>query len=159
MESTDYTGQGEPCTRCGVRLAGHRLSQDSPCCYYCDIRPTSGNLTRSSTCMHFDTIARMLYRKVNASVEIRDVCRDCGGAWGGLKLVDNPDWRTLPVWKDNLGEAIPCARCGTRETEQHHWAPRAMFDDADQWPMSPLCVACHTRWHRTIDTGRGQVAS
>ena len=47
----------------------------------------------------------------------------------------------------------PCAHCGSAAgTELHHWAPRALFEDADEWPLSFLCRKCHMRWHRVMQT-------
>ena len=44
-----------------------------------------------------------------------------------------------------------CAVCGADGAEMHHWAPRVFFgEDADKWPMSALCVPCHTRWHQIM---------
>lgn len=44
-----------------------------------------------------------------------------------------------------------CARCGARDTELHHWAPRAMFaEDADKWPCDYLCIKCHAIWHQRV---------
>lgn len=48
----------------------------------------------------------------------------------------------------------PCARCGSSLTEYHHWAPQAIFADADSWPGSYLCRPCHTLWHQSMrDSG------
>jgi hypothetical protein len=47
-----------------------------------------------------------------------------------------------------------CQKCGQPGAERHHWAPQALFDDADQWPMDYLCRACHTRWHQVTRTNR-----
>lgn len=56
----------------------------------------------------------------------------------------------LPLEQDNHDPA-PCERCGsTTGTELHHWAPRHLFDDADAWPMSYLCPACHREWHQIV---------
>src|SRR4030095_7909065 len=41
-----------------------------------------------------------------------------------------------------------CARCGSSEVEEHHWAPVGVFDDFDQWPTAWLCRRCHQRWAR-----------
>lgn len=43
-----------------------------------------------------------------------------------------------------------CARCGNRDCELHHWAPRAIFgkDECEQWPKDYLCKACHDEWHK-----------
>ena len=41
-----------------------------------------------------------------------------------------------------------CERCGHHgPVELHHWAPRSIFEDADEWPVSDLCGVCHRRWH------------
>lgn len=38
--------------------------------------------------------------------------------------------------------------CNRTDVEWHHWAPRSIFKkEADNWPVTPLCVACHKRWH------------
>jgi hypothetical protein len=50
----------------------------------------------------------------------------------------------------------PCARCGsTAGAQLHHWAPRAIFDDADLWPMSYLCPPCHRIWHTAMRAAGG----
>jgi len=44
-----------------------------------------------------------------------------------------------------------CERCKKEaRLEQHHWAPWKFFDDADSWPKSMLCRACHTEWHQVM---------
>ena len=45
-----------------------------------------------------------------------------------------------------------CARCGARGSEEHHWAPQAIFgkEEADKWPKDFLCKACHEEWHRRV---------
>jgi hypothetical protein len=56
----------------------------------------------------------------------------------------------MPVWYAEVAQA-PCERCGsTRGCELHHWAPRHLFDDADDWPMSYLCPRCHREWHKIV---------
>lgn len=48
-----------------------------------------------------------------------------------------------------------CVRCGKREAELHHWAPKEIFgDDAESWPKDHLCVECHMLWHSTINAAR-----
>lgn len=56
----------------------------------------------------------------------------------------------IPIWKDNRGDNPPCARCGIYGTELHHWAPRHLFDDCDDWPTAYLCPSCHQLWHNKI---------
>lgn len=49
-----------------------------------------------------------------------------------------------------------CTVCGSKEKVQfHHWAPRFLFKDADDWPQSPLCIKCHRRWHDTVSMAFG----
>lgn len=45
-----------------------------------------------------------------------------------------------------------CVRCGRRDCELHHWAPRAIFGDAEceQWPKDYLCKECHDLWHMLV---------
>jgi hypothetical protein len=38
--------------------------------------------------------------------------------------------------------------------EIHHWAPRALFKDADMWPVAYLCRECHSRWHQAMKVGK-----
>lgn len=47
-----------------------------------------------------------------------------------------------------------CARCGAPAECVHHWAPRELFEDAEEWPTSELCKDCHRRWHVTINAER-----
>lgn len=45
-----------------------------------------------------------------------------------------------------------CQRCGNREAELHHWAPKAIFgkSEAERWPCDYLCKDCHDQWHRLV---------
>ncbi len=60
----------------------------------------------------------------------------------------------MPIAWDRLGEGWrPCERCGEKAAlQEHHWAPKHLFgeDEADRWPKSYLCEACHDRWHRVV---------
>ena len=50
----------------------------------------------------------------------------------------------------------PCERCGSELGSQlHHWAPYAIFDDADSWPRSWLCPECHSAWHTAMRAASG----
>lgn len=42
-----------------------------------------------------------------------------------------------------------CVICGSDESiEQHHWAPSAIFPEADWWVQTvPLCPDHHHEWH------------
>jgi len=45
-----------------------------------------------------------------------------------------------------------CARCGDRDCELHHWAPKEIFGpkEAEDWPKDYLCPGCHTQYHATL---------
>jgi hypothetical protein len=84
-------------------------------------------------------------------------CNRCVDARGGnishVKLKHlGIDVKSLPVMRRN--EGFPCERCGVLQSEEHHWAPWELFDDADEWPKSQLCTKCHMKWHQVINRHR-----
>lgn len=100
--------------------------------------------------------SRQLYRVLNAASHVGVVvaCARCGQ---GRSLLPHDDVRRagididgLPLLGDYRGSL--CIRCGALGAEMHHWAPQALFDDADDWPIDPLCPSCHARWHRITRT-------
>jgi hypothetical protein len=55
------------------------------------------------------------------------------------------------IVEDDYSENNPeCARCGARGTQLHHWAPKELFGDAEQWPQSYLCRIHHQEWHDKV---------
>ena len=86
-------------------------------------------------------------------------CTQCqkphqAGQWIEKEWVINsmPEGATLediPLAKFACGDR--CAKCGSRGTEKHHWAPQALFKNADEWPTDYLCKACHDKWHEIIN--------
>lgn len=66
-------------------------------------------------------------------------------------------WNMEPTWLARLALGSMCQRCGATEDEQtlhgHHTSPRALFPDADAWPVVVLCQPCHSRWHSTVTPG------
>jgi hypothetical protein len=106
-------------------------------CRYC--RSIAGG-RRSRSCRHYpDRIYQTLVVKRSGIREVREVCRDCEGWWSGVKLKDVPNADQLPIWRDHRGDNPSCARCGNPDAEEHHWAPRELFDDAEGWPTDWLC--------------------
>ena len=100
--------------------------------------------------------AKQLYRVINAGGHLGVVVA-CARCSQGRSLVPLDDIRRtgldpddLPLLDDRRGSL--CIRCGTLGAELHHWAPQALFDDAESWPVDPLCPACHSRWHRVTRT-------
>ena len=66
-----------------------------------------------------------------------------------------PEYDSIPY---GLGSAY-CSACGKAgPVEEHHWAPRSLFADAEMWPKSLLCHECHTRWHRVTRVACGDKA-
>jgi len=96
---------------------------------------------------------KVAYRYQNGVIHVRHECSRCAT----LSLYCLPGGGTsstkdLPLARDRFGEGRPCARCGRKGTELHHWAPRKHFGvEADLWPVDWLCRDCHRRWH--VETG------
>lgn len=53
-------------------------------------------------------------------------------------------------WMKEKQRQIKCEVCDINEGELHHWAPQYLFPDADSWPKSYLCRACHRKWHDLV---------
>jgi hypothetical protein len=92
----------------------------------------------------------------NRDRQFRPRCGRCGyvAAFNlAHRLLTDSERRGAPIIRVNKPTpAAKCARCGKwGAVEDHHWAPRALFPDADLWPTAKLCRACHVRWHQIID--------
>ena len=98
-------------------------------------------------------------------------CRNQGGTWQYFFMCDcgyrdkyylpHRTIRRAGIDPIEVPPARPrhrCEVCGADGAELHHWAPTAIFgSEADRWPTSYLCPACHRRWHRLVTpmlTGR-----
>lgn len=102
------------------------------------------------------TIVGVLQR--NGRVALRAECDRCGHRAHGVKNSDVEDISKVPIFRDNLRDNPnpPCVHCGSADgTESHHWAPRAIFPDADAWPTDYLCPPCHSLWHTTMRRAGG----
>jgi hypothetical protein len=92
-------------------------------------------------------------------------CCWCGQNCPGPFGYPNPDpkrrqerWLFDFCFKDIRHDQTPepCERCGSSEgTQLHHWAPTAIFADADDWPTGWLCPRCHAAWHQAMRAARG----
>lgn len=70
-----------------------------------------------------------------------------------------------PIVRDNRSDCCEgdgCERCARRSCERcgsykrlqyHHFAPQALFADADFWPGAVLCQRCHSLWHAVMTPG------
>lgn len=62
----------------------------------------------------------------------------------------------LPIIStDNFDKSYPCVVCGKLGTEWHHFAPRHLFDNADDWPAASLCLEHHHEWHNKLTPKMG----
>lgn len=94
----------------------------------------------------------------NGKSQYRTVCDGCGARSKVIRkaqLEELCERHSLIIFQgqDRRSENPDCERCGASGTEYHHYAPRSIFADADDWPTGYLCVACHTEWHRATRTG------
>lgn len=101
----------------------------------------------------------------NDAVQICYWCDTCGrpvtqerygtrGAFvsaDALKTKLGIDPESIPTIRRDARYAL-CSRCWSTSTcEMHHTAMQAAFEDADQWPVIPLCGDCHRRFTGTYE--------
>jgi hypothetical protein len=93
----------------------------------------------------------------NGAYQIRPWCRECDRwATGSVPVLTlnakgfiASDVQVVADYRGTLGR---CSHrgCEREAVEDHHFAPRAIFADADDWPRALLCVEHHQEWHRRI---------
>lgn len=66
------------------------------------------------------------------------------------KIIPDDVLEFLPIGIDFRDNNPVCEVCGQPGTQLHHWAPKHLFPDAEQWPQSYLCNYHHNLWHNTI---------
>lgn len=93
----------------------------------------------------------------NGAYQVRPWCEPCGRwATGSVPLDVLRSRGFLPqdlqIVADYRGIVGRCAHrgCDREAVEDHHFAPRSVFPDADDWPMALLCREHHTEWHRRM---------
>jgi hypothetical protein len=63
----------------------------------------------------------------------------------------------LPLAMDT-GDLECCViGCQERGVEWHHFAPYYLFEDANDWPIQPLCRRHHLEWHRKITEAKVEI--
>jgi hypothetical protein len=124
---------------CG--LCGRDKLGPGPICWHC-----------KQSCEHI-TRQPVVVQKRNGTREVKLRCDRCWDMQIGQRARDY-DLPALPVHVDHRDTSHLCARCGHHETEEHHFAPVALFgwDEAQKWPTAWLCPRCHRYWHRVIDS-------
>jgi hypothetical protein len=94
----------------------------------------------------------------DARRQIKLSCCVCRRTLGDLpkKLLSDDEQRALRVARvREPDEPEQCERCGEwTRCEIHHWAPRELFEDSEEWPKALLCSECHRRWHQVMNRGR-----
>lgn len=91
-------------------------------------------------------------------IQVKRRCTNCGTATGALPM------QAVWEWIGDLGKPVvrhsdfmepypPCSYkdCVEPGADMHHFAPRNTFgEDADNWPVMPLCQPHHQEWHRRM---------
>lgn len=83
-------------------------------------------------------------------------CRDCGrNPHREPFLAKEDSWENLPILINDLSDSEPCVveGCQNKGTQLHHFAPRHLFETADDWPTGYLCTPHHFEWHKKTKTG------
>lgn len=93
----------------------------------------------------------------NGSYQVRPWCPECGlWATGSVPLTTlnargfvATDLQIVADYRGQLGR---CSHrgCDREAVEDHHFAPQAIFTDADDWPRALLCTDHHNEWHRRM---------
>lgn len=85
------------------------------------------------------------------------VCYNCKKTSSSLPKAWFEIWQAqgVPIVDEHIPSRInspPCAYvdCTQRDVEEHHFAPRAVFADANSWPTAWLCRYHHDFWHRSM---------
>jgi hypothetical protein len=127
-------------TTCPKCLGGYSRNSQFSECTHC--------------CPHSSTIKGYL-RQANGVCKGQLLCLMCGRRRDLFR--GETDFIYDLCLRDNLQHnPHPCERCGsTTGTELQHWAPQAIFSDADQWPKAWLCPTCHRTWHDAMKAAHG----
>jgi DNA-directed RNA polymerase subunit M/transcription elongation factor TFIIS len=95
----------------------------------------------------------------NDIIQYRPCCIECGYLGNNpisYKYLSQKEKQEARIYRVNPKTIEPaCERCGSEDdVEVHHWAPQTLFGDADHWPTSVLCKACHVKWHSVMRGAR-----
>src|SRR5574343_282456 len=89
---------------------------------------------------------------------IGERCPKCGqNTIKGKPFLSKTDyvWESLPLLSDATASAEPCSvkGCNNKGVQLHHFAPRHLFNNADDWATGYLCQKHHEEWHERTNTG------
>jgi hypothetical protein len=110
-----------------------------------DWRP---GVTSWATCHGNRGFSIVQYVIANGKSRARHLCLACDRMMAHDLPYSELEAQLFPLRRDT--SAGECERCGRTGTEYHHWAPQAVFIDADLWPTAWLCPKCHGEWHRVM---------
>ncbi len=105
-------------------------------------------------CEHETVVNGYIYRNDGSQMAYAR-CFDCGRM---VKALPRGSTVHDVCLRDNrrLWAPSPCEHCGSDEgAQRHHWAPQAIFADAEDWPTGWLCRPCHTMWHDAMRRAGG----
>jgi hypothetical protein len=94
---------------------------------------------------------------VNGRLEIKLRCSNCRWLTGAIPDLTARAWGLDKlegrIYRDN-STTVECIvlTCSSTLIEYHHFAPRNTFgEEADDWPILPVCRDHHTEWHTRMD--------
>jgi hypothetical protein len=105
-------------------------------------------------------IPAVIYKQINASgaVVVVERCPQCkSNPNKGVPFLNKSLYNvdTLPLFQDLTVNAEPCyiRGCSNKGTQLHHFAPKHLFDNYNDWPTAWLCQPHHDEWHKKTKTG------
>ena len=94
----------------------------------------------------------------SGAIAIGAYCQDCdrratNEPWLPKSQFTAEQIASMPVHDNYTGGAVCQYKdCNATGIEWNHYAPRALFgEDAENWPIGPLCRAHHRTWHTGLE--------
>ena len=104
-------------------------------------------------------IPAVIYKQINSSgaVVVVERCPVCGrNPNKGVPFLNKSlyDVDKLPLFQDLTLNAEPCyiVGCLNKGTQLHHFAPKHLFENYNDWPTAWLCQPHHDEWHKKTRT-------
>lgn len=111
-------------------------------------------------CPRCNDVECKVYKQINRSgsvvvVERCPACRNNPTPYRAFLPKKDYDIDTLPLFEDYMEDAHGCEvrGCENKGSEYHHFAPKHLFDNAEDWPTGWLCQGHHREWHKKTITG------
>lgn len=94
----------------------------------------------------------------SGAIAIAAYCTNCDrrateDAWISKRRFTPAEIDAMPIAANYTGsEKCQYEGCNMTAIEWNHYAPRSLFgEDADHWPIGPLCRMHHRTWHAGLD--------